>query len=164
MLGLERGKSGNLVVSLVLGIIAIAFGFGFGLPSDQLSMGETGLVKVHGENVTKEDFVYQKRATAWVVPLPEGEEAQTIGVREEVLEAVIERLVLNEVGEQLGMRAEVRDAELLTKDGFFLVLDQDRAWPWVTQDRFDYELFKQNLTMFHVSEARYLEFQRQELL
>lgn len=164
MFGLERGKSGSLVVWLILGVIAIAFGLGFGLPSDQLSMGEAGLVKVHGENVTKEDFVYQKRAISWVVPLPEGEEAQTIGVREEVLEAVIERLVLGHVGEQLGMRAEVRDAELLTKDGFLLVLDQDRPWPWATEDRFDYEMLKRGLMQFNVSEARYLEFQRQELL
>ncbi len=166
MLGLERGKSGSLVVWLVLGVIAIAFGLGFGLPSDQLSMGEAGLVKVHGEDVTKEDFVYQKRAisVALDMALPEGEEAQTIGLREEVLEAVVERLVLNHVGEQLGMRAETRDAELLTKEGFFVVLDQDVRWPWVGTDRFDYELFKQNLTMFHVSEARFLEFQRQELV
>jgi peptidyl-prolyl cis-trans isomerase D len=164
MQGLERGKSGNLVTWLILGVIAIAFGFGFGLPSDQLSMGETGLVKVHGESVTKEDFVYQKRAISWVVPLPEGEEAQTIGVREEVLEAVIERLVLNHVGEQLGMRAETRDAELLTKDGFLLVLDQDRPWPWADKERFDYEMLKRGLMQFNVSEARYLEFQRQELL
>jgi hypothetical protein len=160
----ERGKSGSLAAWLILGILAIAFGFGFGLPSDQLSMGEAGLVKVHGESVTKEDFVYQKRAISRIIPLPEGEEAQTVGVREEVLEAVIERLVLNHVGEALGMRAELRDAELLTKDGFLLVLDQDRPWPWAGQGRFDYELFKQNLMMFNVSEARYLEFQRQELL
>lgn len=164
MVDLERGKSGNLVKWLVLGIIAIAFGLGFGLPSDQLSMGQTGLVKVHGESVTKEDFVYQRRAISMVVPLPEGEEAQTIGVREEVLEAIIERLVLNNVGERLGMRAETRDAELLTKDGFFVVLDQDRAWPWAGTDSFNYDLFKQNLMLFHVSEARYLEFQRQELV
>lgn len=163
-MALERGKSGSLAAWLILGILAIAFGFGFGLPSDQLSMGEAGLVKVHGESVTKEDFVYQKRAISRIIPLPEGEEAQTVGVREEVLEAVIERLVLNHVGEELGLRAETRDAELLTKDGFLLVLDQDRPWPWAGQERFDYELFKQNMMMFNVSEARYLEFQRQELL
>jgi parvulin-like peptidyl-prolyl isomerase len=160
----ERGKSGSLAAWLILGILAIAFGFGFGLPSDQLSMGEAGLVKVHGESVTKEDFVYQKRAISQIIPIPDGEEAQTLGVREEVLEAVIERLVLNQVGEELGLSVETRDAELLTKDGFFLVLDTDIPWPWSVEDRFDYELFKQNLMMFNVSEARYLEFQRQELL
>jgi parvulin-like peptidyl-prolyl isomerase len=164
MAGSERGKGGNVAAWVILGILLIAFGFGFGLPSDQLSMGESGLVKVHGESVTKEDFVYQKRAISWVVPLPEGEEAQTVGVREEVLEAVIERLVLNHVGEELGMRAETRDAELLTKDGFLLVLDQDRPWPWAGADRFDYEMLKRGLMQFNVSEARYLEFQRQELL
>ena len=164
MLGIERGKGGNLVVWLILGILAVAFGFTFGLPSDQLSMGDSGLVKVHGQSVSKEDFVYQKRAISWVVPLPEGEDAQAVGVREEVLEAVIERLVLGELGEQLGMHAETRDAELLTKDGFLLVLDQDRPWPWADKDRFDYEMLKRGLFQFNVSETRYLEFQRQELL
>jgi parvulin-like peptidyl-prolyl isomerase len=164
MLGAERGKSGSLAAWSILGILAIAFGFGFGLPSDQLSMGESGLVKVYGEDVTKEDFVYQKRAISRIIPLPDGEEAQTIGVREEVLETVIERLVLNRLGEEMGLSVETRDAELLTKDGFSLVLGDDIPWPWAAQDRFDYELFKQNLLMFNVSEARYLEFQRQELL
>ena len=164
MLGLERGKGGNIVVWLILGVLALAFGFTFGLPSDQLSFGESGLLKVHGENVTKEDFVYQRRAISWVIPLPEGEEAQNMGVREEVLEAVIERLVLTHVGEQLGLAAELRDAELLTKDGFLLVLDQDRPWPWADKDTFDYEMLKRGLMQFNVSEARYLEIQRQELL
>src|SRR5687767_9465500 len=99
MLGTERGKGGNLVAWLILGILAIAFGFTFGLPSDQLSLGQHGLVKVHGEAVGNEDFVYQTQAIARVIGLPEGEEAQTFGVREEVLEAAIERLVLAHVGE-----------------------------------------------------------------
>lgn len=164
MLGLERGKGGNIVVWLILGVLALAFGFTFGLPSDQLSFGESGLLKVHGENVTKEDFVYQRRAISWVVPLPEGEEAQTMGVREEVLEAVIERLVLVNVAHELGLDAETHDAELLTKDGFLLVLDQDRPWPWAGKDRFDYKMLEQGLMQFNVTEARFLEIQRQELL
>ncbi|PRQ05285.1 periplasmic folding chaperone [Enhygromyxa salina] len=164
MLGIERGKGGNLVVWLILGVLALAFGLTFGLPSDQLSFGESGLLKVHGENVSKEDFVYQQRAISWVIPLPEGEEAQTMGVREEVLEAVIERLVLAHVGEELGLAVETRDAELLTKQGFLLVLDQDRPWPWADKGRFDYEMFKRGLASFNVTEKRYLEIQRQELL
>jgi hypothetical protein len=31
-MALERGKSGSLAAWLILGILAIAFGFGFGLP------------------------------------------------------------------------------------------------------------------------------------
>lgn len=164
MLGLERGKGGNILVWLILGVLGLAFGLTFGLPTDQLSFGESGLLKVHGENVTKEDFIYQKRAISWVIPLPEGEEARTMGVREEVLEAVIERLVLLDVGAALGLASETRDAELLTKDGFLLVLDQDRPWPWADKDRFDYEMLKRGLMQFNVTEARYLEIQRQELL
>lgn len=164
MIGQERGKGGNLVAWLILGVLAIAFGFTFGLPTDQLSLGQEGLVKVHGETVGNQDIVYQSQAIARVIGLPEGEQAQTLGVREEVLEAVIERLVLNHVGEELGLMAEKRDAELLTKDGFRLVLDDDAAYPWAGGEAFDYQQFKAYLSDFGVNEAKYLEYQRQELL
>jgi parvulin-like peptidyl-prolyl isomerase len=164
MLGTERGKGGNLVAWLILGILAIAFGFTFGLPSDQLSLGQNGLVKVHGETIGNEDFVYQTQAIARVIGLPEGEEAQTFGVREEVLEASIERLVLAHVGEELGLMTQTRDAELLTKEGFRLVLDEDVPYPWAGGEAFDYQQFKMWLADFGVSESRYLEIQRQELL
>src|SRR5690606_3034237 len=62
MFGLERGKGGSIAVWLILGILALAFGLTFGLPSDQLSFGENGLVKVHGQNVGNDDFVYQRQA------------------------------------------------------------------------------------------------------
>lgn len=163
MMGQERGKSGNLVAWLILGVLAIAFGFTFGLPSDQLSLGENGLVKVHGEAINKADLVYQRQAMARTIGLPEGETEQMLGVREEVLEAIIERLVLADVGEELGLMAETRDAELLTKDGFGLVLDIDAPYPWAGGN-FDYNQFKMLLGDLGVSESRYLEIQRQELL
>jgi peptidyl-prolyl cis-trans isomerase D len=164
MFGLERGKGGNIVVWLILGILALAFGFTFGLPSDQLSVGENGLVKVFGETVGNDDFVYEHRAINRVIPLPEGEEGMTLGVREEVLEAVIERLVLAHVGERLGLMTQTRDAELLTRDGFRLVLDEDQPYAWAGLDKFDLQEFRAWLGEFGVSEARYLEIQRQELL
>ena len=42
MFGSNRGKSGDLVIWLILGVLALAFGLGFGLPSDQLSFGSAG--------------------------------------------------------------------------------------------------------------------------
>lgn len=160
-----RGKSGNLVVWLLLGVLALAFGLTFGLPSDQLSMGESGYVRVHGENVTKEDFAYQTRALSLVVALPEGERSAMMGVREEVLEAVIERLVLVDAADELGFAAETRDAELLTKAGWIIVLGTEQpTWPWVRDGKFDYNYFKARLAEFAVPEPRFLEIQRQELL
>lgn len=160
-----RGKSGNLVVWLLLGVLALAFGLTFGLPSDQLSMGESGYVRVHGENVTKEDFAYQTRALSLVVALPEGERSAMMGVREEVLEAVIERLVLVDTANELGLAAETRDAELLTKAGWIIVLGTEQPkWPWIQDGKFDYTYFKARLGEFAVPEPRYLEIQRQELL
>ncbi|MFV8753027.1 peptidylprolyl isomerase [Nannocystaceae bacterium ST9] len=165
MFGSNRGKSGDLVIWLILGVLALAFGLGFGLPSDQLSFGDSGLVKVHDENVGKEDFAYQTQAIARVLPLPEGERSAIMGVREEVLEAVIERLVLVDTANQLGLAAETRDAEQLTKAGYFVVLGSEVGlWPWVESGKFDYTAFKNMLPEFSVPEPRYLEIQRQEML
>lgn len=165
MFGANRGKSGNLVIWLLLGVLALAFGLTFGLPSDQLSFGDSGLVRVHAQSVSKEDFAYQTRALSLVVPLPEGERAAIMGVREEVLEAVIERLVLVDTADELGLAAETRDAELLTKSGYFIVLGTERAiWPWIETGKFDYTHFKARLAEFAVPEPRFLEIQRQELL
>ncbi len=165
MFGSNRGKSGNLVIWLLLGVLALAFGLTFGLPSDQLSFGDSGLVKVHGESIGKEDFAYQTTAISRVLPLPDGERSAIMGVREEVLEAVIERLVLAEVGDRLGLTAETRDAELLTKAGYLVVLGSEVAyWPWLETGKLDYTLFKNALAEFAVPEPRFLEIQRQELL
>jgi len=167
MLGIERGKGGNIAVWLILGVLALAFGLTFGLPSDQLSFGESGLVKVHGENVTREDFFYQSRAIARALgmdELPDGKEGQMLGAREEVLESVIERLVLVDTAEELGMAMEKQDAELWTRDGVFWGLDQFQIMPWATAENFDYSAFKAIIGQYAVAEARYLEIQRQELL
>lgn len=163
MFGQERGKGGNIVAWLILGILAVAFGFTFGLPSDQLSLGESGLVRVHGETVNKTDLVYQRQAMSLILNLPEGELEQSMGVREEVLEAVIERLLLAHVGDELGLMTELHDAELLTRDGFLLILDRDVAYPWAGE-KFDLNGFRRMIHELGVSEARYLEIQRQELL
>lgn len=165
MFGIERGKSGSIVVWLILGVLALAFGLTFGLPSDQLSMGESGLVKVHGENVTKEDYAYQQRAIITILGgLPEGKQAQAMGVREEILEAVIERLVLADAGKDLGLEAEIRDAELQIRDGYHIVLGYDVPFPWANGS-FDYKAFQAELRgRFLVSEARYLEIQREEII
>ncbi|EDM73776.1 peptidylprolyl cis-trans isomerase [Plesiocystis pacifica SIR-1] len=166
MFGSERGKGGDIVVWLILGVLALAFGLTFGLPSDQLSVGESGYARVFGQNVTKEDFAYQQRALGTVFPLPEGEQGRTFGVREEVLEAIVERLVLASTGEELGLMTETRDAEEMTRDGFYIILDLDRGFPWAGEAKFDYEWFKNDFLRGYlvVSEPRYLEIQRQELL
>lgn len=166
MFGIERGKGGSIVVWLILGVLALAFGLTFGLPSDQLSFGESGLVKVYGDNVSKSDFAYQKRAIGSVVALPEGERAQSEGIHEEVLEAIVERLLLNEVGGEIGLTADLHDAELLTRDGYYMVLDMDRPYPWAGEAKFNYQAFKNDYLprLFLVSEPRYLEIQRQELV
>ncbi len=165
MFGIDSGKGNSIVIWLILGVLALAFGLTFGLPSDQLSMGESGLVKVHGINITRDDFAYQQRVISSVFPLPEGEQAQGMGVREEVLEAVVERLVLTDVGGELGLMTETHDAELNTLAGYYMVLDLDRPYPWAGGTKFDFKLFKSYLgNMFLVSESRYYEIQRQELL
>ena len=109
----ERGKS-DIITWIILGVLALAFGLTFGLPADQLSYGESAIIQVHGESVNREDFVYQQATIQYLMnrALPEGEQAQAMGVREEVLESVVERLVLVDAGHDLGLGTELRDAEL----------------------------------------------------
>ncbi|HEY8377697.1 MAG TPA: peptidylprolyl isomerase, partial [Nannocystis sp.] len=149
---------------MLLGVLALAFGLSFGLPSDAISCGVSPLAKTYGENVLEDDYQYQFRAISLAVKIPEDPRFQEmIGLREEVLDAIVERRVLNEVGRRMGLVALTADAEELTLDGHFIVLG--KTWDWLGGTPFNYELFKRNwLPRFGVSEPRYLEYQREELL
>ena len=125
MFGLSKNKDGgggNLGAWLILGLLTLAFGLTFGLPSDQLTLGEGGLVKIHGTAVTKDDYACQHQAVSTITRLPQGEQAELLGVKQEILDSVVERLVLVELAKDVGLAAEVHDAELLTTDGFLVVL------------------------------------------
>ncbi|TPV93162.1 MAG: hypothetical protein B7733_22000 [Myxococcales bacterium FL481] len=164
MLHSLRKSSTSVFAWLLLGALALVFGLSFGLPSDTLTLGDRPLARVHGERVNRDDFVYQFNAVSSFVRVPQDEKLQQLlGVREEVLDSLVERLVLANVAESLGLRAVERDAELLTADGHVIVLGNTRYW--LGDSKFNYERFTQGLLRnLQVSQSRYLEFQRQEIL
>ena len=149
---------------LLLGMLALAFGLSFGLPSDAITCGLEPLAKTYGSNVVDEDFQYQFRAISLTTRIPEDPKMQEmLGLREEVLDAIVERRVLGELGRRMGLVADLRDAEDLTADGHLIVLG--KTWDWLAGQGFNYAAFERNwLPRFGVGERRYLEYQREEVL
>ncbi|WAS95951.1 peptidylprolyl isomerase [Nannocystis punicea] len=149
---------------LLLGMLALAFGLSFGLPSDAITCGLEPLAKTYGTNVVDEDFQYEFRAISLTTRIPEDPKMQEmLGLREEVLDAIVERRVLGEVGRRMGLVADLRDAEDITADGHLIVLG--KTWDWLAGQAFNYAAFERNwLPRFGVGERRYLEYQREEAL
>jgi len=153
-----------MVAWLLLGMLALAFGLSFGLPSDAITCGVEPLAKTYGDNILDEDYQYQFQAISLVLPIPKDEKFQeTIGLKQEVLDAILERRVLAKLGERMGLVAVKEDAEELTSDGHVIVLGN--TYDFLGEGTFNYEAFKQrHLPRFMVTEPKYLEYQRQELL
>lgn len=159
-----RSSLKTVVVWILLGMLALAFGLSFGLPSDAISCGVEPIAKTYGDNILDEDFQYQYQAIALVLPIPKDEKFQeTLGLKQEVLDAILERRVLAKVGERMGLAAVKEDAEEMTADGHVIVLGN--TYDFLGEGGFNYEAFKQrHLPRFMVTEPKYLEYQRQELL
>jgi peptidyl-prolyl cis-trans isomerase D len=159
-----RSSLKTVVVWILLGMLALAFGLSFGLPSDAISCGVEPLAKTYGENILDEDYQYQYQAIGLVLPIPKDEKfAETIGIKQEVLDGILERRVLAKLGERMGLVAIKKDAEELTADGHVIVLGN--TYDFLGDGAFNYEAFKQrHLPRFMVTEPKYLEYQRQELL
>jgi len=159
-----RSSLKTVVVWILLGMLALAFGLSFGLPSDAITCGVEPIAKTYGDNILDEDFQYQYQAIALVLPIPKDEKFQeTLGLKQEVLDAILERRVLAKVGERMGLAAVKEDAEEMTADGHVIVLGN--TYDFLGEGGFNYEAFKQrHLPRFMVTEPKYLEYQRQELL
>ncbi len=149
---------------LLLGTLALAFGLSFGLPSDAITCGVQPLAKTYGKNVLAEDYQYQSRAIELTNKLPEDPKFQEMmGLREEIMEAVLERRVFGELARRMGLALVEDDAADLTADGHFIVLG--KTYPWLGGQAFNYKQFEERwVPQFRVSEKRYLEYQREELL
>jgi parvulin-like peptidyl-prolyl isomerase len=164
MLTSLRSSLKQLVVWMFLGVLALGFGLSFGLPSDAITCGVDPLAKTYGTSVIDEDYQYQFQAIALIGLTPKDEQFQEMmGLKEEILDAIVERRVLAKLGERLGLMTSKEDAEDLTAEGHLIVLGN--TYDWLGDGAFQYDLFKRNwLPRFNVNEPKYLEYQRQELL
>lgn len=164
MMSALRSSLKQIVVWLFLGVLALGFGLSFGLPSDAITCGVEPLAKAYGTKISDEDYQYQLQAITIAGLAPKDAQfAEMMGLKEEVLDAIVERRVLARLGERLGLATVKEDAEDMTSDGHVIVLGN--TYDWLGDSPFNYELFKRNfLPQFAVTEPKYLEYQRQELL
>jgi parvulin-like peptidyl-prolyl isomerase len=166
MLDFLRKSATSVFAWLLLIVLALGFGLTFGLPSgsDMLSFGKTKYVSVYGESIGDDDFRYELMAIRRIGGVPQDERVQEqMGLKEEVLEASIEREMLAELAEDMGLAATVHDAEDLTIAGQSIVLGA--TFEWLDGLEFNYDIFtKSFLPPMQVSEKQYLEYQRKELL
>jgi parvulin-like peptidyl-prolyl isomerase len=161
----QRGNALKTIGAwILLGMLALAFGLSFGLPSDAITCGVQPLAKAYGSNIHDDDFQYQFRAISMTTRIPDDAKFQEmLGLREEVLDAIVERRVLGEIGRRMGLVADISDAEDLTADGHLIVLG--KTWDFLAGQPFNYNWFERSwLPRFAVGERRYLEYQRDEVL
>jgi peptidyl-prolyl cis-trans isomerase D len=165
MLQTLRRSATSVFSWLILAALALVFGLQFGLPSDSLSLGKGSYVNVDGEKLGEEDYRYQLALVATILDFEKIDERirKFIGIDEEILESMIERELLTEAAHELGLEATDRDVEDLVLAGHFIVLGETmlRLGP---KDEFNYDSFRRFVRALSVSEPRYMELQRRELL
>lgn len=164
MLDFLRKSSTSFWAWLILLALAAAFGLSFGLPSDSLTLGNKPIVEVHGATINDDDYRAQYSLMSGVVRIPKDARMQQMfGVKEEVLESLIERELLAHAGEEMGLSATEHDAEDLVSHGHMIILGMSVSWLGEL-DQFNYKLFKNLLTNYQLPENRFLELQSREVL
>ena len=164
MLEFLRRSSTSLFAWLILGLLALAFGLSFGLPSDSLTFGPTSLVEVHGKKILEHDYGFEQNLVYQTMNPPDDPRfAQLMGLKEEILEGAVEREVLAEAAQDIGLAATQYDVEDLVAAGHVIVMGY--TFDWLGNLAFDYQIFKDGfLRNLQVSEKDYFEAQRKELL
>ncbi len=163
MLDFLRQSSTSFWAWLILLVLAGAFGLSFGLPSDSLSLGSKPIVEVYGTTIRDEDYRAQYSLVSGTMRLPKDARMQKMfGVKEEVLESLIERELLAHAGEEMGLAATERDAEEMVGKGHFIVLGNSMFWTGL--DQFNYKAFKNFLSAIQIPENRFLQTQSREVL
>jgi peptidyl-prolyl cis-trans isomerase D len=159
-----RRSATSVFAWVLLGLLALIFGLSFGLPSDSLTFGVQPIVSVHGDPVGDDDYQYQFNLMSRVLPIPKDAKfRELMGLREEVLDAIVERMVLSQAAEEMGLAATEWDAETLTLNGHLIVLGD--TYDWLGPANFNYDFFTDaHLRSLRIAEARYLDHQRRELL
>lgn len=163
MLDFLRQSSTSFWAWLILLALAAAFGLSFGLPSDSLTLGNPAIVEVYGTNINDEDYRAQYSLVSGAIGIPKDARMQKMfGVKEEVLESLIERELLADAGEKMGLASTTTDAEEMVAKGHLIVLGNTMYWTGL--DQFNYKAFKNFLAAIQIPENRFLETQSREVL
>jgi len=165
MLEFIRRRSTSFLSWIILGGIAVIFGLQFGLPSDSLSVAPGSLAEVHGEEIRNEDFNFQIGLASRFGLVPkEPQMRELVGVNEEIIDGMVERILLAHEARKMGLAATVTEAEDVVLAGHVLFFG--RRVDWLSPDeRFNYDIFTKNwLQPMRIPEPAYLEQQSEELL
>lgn len=164
MLDFLRRSATSVFSWLILGMLAVVFVVSFGLPTDAVTVGSRPLVKAFGERIDDQGYRFQYNLVRRFLPVPKDPRfQQMIGFKEEVLESAIERELLRDLGESMGLEGTVRDAEDLVANGQIIVLGD--TYDWLGDLNFEYDLFTNAfLRPLQTTEKAYLELQRREWL
>ncbi len=164
MLEFIRRRSTSFLSWLILGGIAIIFGLQFGLPSDSLTMAPGSLAEVHGEEIRNEDFGFQIGLASRFGLVPKPELRELVGVNEEIIDGIVERILLAHEARKMGLASTVAQAEDVVLAGHVLLFGHRVEWLG-PDEKFNYEIFTKNwLGPLRVAEPTYLAEQSEELL
>lgn len=165
MLEFIRRRSTSFLSWIILGGIAVIFGLQFGLPSDSLTLGAGSLAEVHGEEIRNEDFNFQVGLASRFGLVPkEPQMRELVGVNEEIIDGMVERILLAHEARKMGLAATVSEAEDVVLDGHVLLFGNRLEWLG-PDEKFNYDVFTKNwLGPMRVAEPKYLEQQSEELL
>lgn len=165
MLEFIRRRSTSFLSWIILGGIAVIFGLQFGLPSDSLSIAPGSLAEVHGEEIRNEDFNFQIGLASRFGLVPkEPQMRELVGVNEEIIDGMVERILLAHEARKMGLAATVTEAEDVVLDGHVMLFGYKKDWLG-PDERFNYEIFTKNwLEPMRIPEPTYLEHQSEELL
>lgn len=165
MLEFIRRRSTSFLSWIILGAIALIFGLQFGLPSDSLSVAPGSLAEVHGEEIRNEDFQFQiGLANRFGLVPKEAQMREIVGVNEELVDGMVERILLAHEARKMGLAATKKEAEDVVLDGHVLLFGHRVEWLG-PDEKFNYEIFTKNwLGPMRIPEPKYLEEQSEELL
>lgn len=121
-------------------------------------------MKIHGRAIGETDYQTQYGiARTFFRVSDEAARNPMLGLKEEALESLIEREVLANAAEDMGLAATKTDAEDLVLDGHMIFLGDTISIPRASDD-FNYDAFKNFVRQLGMSEAKYYEMQQRELL
>jgi peptidyl-prolyl cis-trans isomerase D len=163
MLQSLRENSRNAIIYVLFGIIIAAFILSFG-PGSYKGCGGTGTsyaAKVGGQTIGESEF------RAAFIDFGGPQAGRERGVKEFVLERLIERELLAQEAERLGFDVSAKEAEDAIARGRLVLLGRDSptASYFLKDGKFDYQKFKDVVEkQFGMSIPRFLEIERRELL
>jgi peptidyl-prolyl cis-trans isomerase D len=172
MLSTMRQHSRSLLIYILFGIVIAVFIINFGPGSKGCggSITDANAAKVAGQSVPEADFTHAIQLMGFD-QMPNDAVRQQM-MRQYVMDRIIQRELLAQEAEKLGLHVSVEEIEDRIGDGRITVLGQTRnikldpRFAVIYKDGFDVDKFRKNFCQFflHTTENKFKEEQRREVL